>query len=74
MPPLHRKNYFDVLAVEEMKNNSSALTDVSPVPETARTEKPQTKKPRKSKLEKRLPKKLSVKFQLIKTVRHPFFG
>jgi predicted aspartyl protease len=54
-PPLPCKNYFDVLAVEEMKNDSSALTDVSPVQETARTENP-----RKSKLEKRLPKKLSV--------------
>jgi hypothetical protein len=55
MPPLPLNNYFNVLAVEEIKNDSSALTDVSPVPEIVRTEKP-----RKSKLEKRLPKKLNV--------------
>jgi predicted aspartyl protease len=54
-PPLPHKNYFNVLAVEEIKDDSSAPTDVSPVPETAQTEKP-----RKLKLEKRLPKKLSV--------------
>jgi hypothetical protein len=55
-PPLPHKNYFNVLVVKEIKNDSSAPTDVlAPVPETARTEKP-----RKSKLEKRLPKKLSV--------------
>jgi hypothetical protein len=33
MPPLPLNNYFNVLAVEEIKNNSSAPTDVSPVPE-----------------------------------------
>jgi len=54
-PPLPSKNYFNVLAVEEIKTDSSATTDVSPVPETARTEKT-----RKSKLEKRLPKKLNI--------------
>ena len=54
-PPLPFKNYFNVLAVEEIKIDSSATTDVSPVPKTARTEKT-----RKSKLEKRLPKKLNV--------------
>jgi hypothetical protein len=54
-PPLPRKNYFDVLAVEEIEKDSSATTDVSPMPETARTEKP-----RKSKIEKRLPKKLNI--------------
>jgi len=54
-PPLPSKNYFNVLAVEEIKTDSSATTDVSPMPETARTEKT-----RKSKLEKRLPKKLNV--------------
>jgi predicted aspartyl protease len=51
MPPLPRKNYFDVLAVEEIKKDSSATTDVSPVPETARTEKPR---------KKRLPKRLNI--------------
>jgi len=51
-PPLPYKNYFNVLAVEEIKIDSSTTTDVSPVPETARTEKT-----RKSKLERRLPKK-----------------
>jgi hypothetical protein len=55
MPPLPRKNYFDVLVVEEIEKNSSATTDVSPVPETARTEKPRT-----SKIEKRLPKRLNI--------------
>jgi hypothetical protein len=54
-PPLPHKNYFNVLAVEEIKDDSSASTDVSPVPETARTEKP-----RKSKIEKRLPKRLNI--------------
>jgi hypothetical protein len=54
-PPLPLNNYFNVLAVEEIKDDSSALTDVSPVPEIVRTEKP-----RKLKLEKRLPKKLNV--------------
>jgi predicted aspartyl protease len=54
-PLLPLNNYFNVLAVEEIKNDSSTLTDVSPVPETVRTEKP-----RKLKLEKRLPKKLNV--------------
>jgi len=54
-PLLPCKNYFNVLAVEEIKINSSATTDVSPVPETARTEKT-----RKSTLEKRLPKKLNI--------------
>ena len=54
-PPLPCKNYFNVLAVEEIEIDSSATTDVSPVPETARTEKS-----RKSKLEKRLPKKLNI--------------
>jgi hypothetical protein len=54
-PPLPRKNYFDVLAVEEIEKDSSATTDMSPVPETARTEKPQ-----KSKIEKRLPKRLNI--------------
>jgi hypothetical protein len=34
-PPLPPKNYFNVLAVEEIKDESSALTDVSSVPETA---------------------------------------
>ena len=38
-----------------MEIDSSATTDVSPVPETAQTEKS-----RKSKLEKRLPKKLNI--------------
>jgi hypothetical protein len=55
MPPLPHKNYFDVLAVEEIEKDSSATVDVSPVPETARTEKP-----RRSKIEKRLPKKLNI--------------
>jgi hypothetical protein len=41
--------------VEEIEKDSSATTDVSPVPETARTEKP-----RKSKIEKRLPKRLNI--------------
>ena len=54
-PPLPSKNYFNVLAVEEIKNNFPAATDVSPVPETARP-----KKTRKSKLEKKLPKRLNV--------------
>jgi hypothetical protein len=54
-PLLPCKNYFDVLAVEEIKDSSSATTDVSPVPETARTEKT-----RKSKIEKRLPKRLNI--------------
>jgi predicted aspartyl protease len=54
-PPLPHKNYFNVLAVEEIKDDSSAPTDVSPGPETARTEKP-----RKSKIEKRLPKRLNI--------------
>ena len=54
-PPLPSKNYFNVLAVEEIKNDSPATTDVSPVPETARPEKT-----RKSKLEKKLPKRLNV--------------
>jgi hypothetical protein len=54
-PPLPSKNYFDVLVVEEIKNESSAPTDVSAMPETARTEKT-----RKSKIEKRLPKKLNI--------------
>ena len=53
MPPLPQKNCFDVLAVEEMKVDSSAATDVSPMPEQ--------KKGRKSKLEKRLPKKLNIR-------------
>jgi hypothetical protein len=47
MPLLPRKNYFDVLAVEEIEKDSSTTTDVSPVSETARTKKPQ-----KSKIEK----------------------
>jgi hypothetical protein len=34
-PPLPHKNYFDVLAVEEIEKDSSATIDVSPVPETA---------------------------------------
>jgi predicted aspartyl protease len=51
-PPLPSKNHFNVLAVEEIKNESSAPTDVSSVPETARTERT-----RKS---KRLPKKLNI--------------
>jgi predicted aspartyl protease len=55
MPPLPPKNYFNVLVVEEIKDESSAPTDVSSVPETARTEKT-----RKSKIEKRLPKKLNI--------------
>jgi hypothetical protein len=50
-PLLPHKNYFDVLAVEEIEKDSSATTDMSPMPETAQTEKP-----RKTKLEKRLPK------------------
>jgi predicted aspartyl protease len=54
-PPLPHNNYFNVLAVEEIKDDSSAPTDVSPVPE-----KVQTEKSRKSKLEKRLPKRLNV--------------
>ena len=54
-PPLPCKNYFNVLAVEEIEFSSPATTDVSPVPDTARTEKN-----RKSKLEKRLPKKLNI--------------
>jgi hypothetical protein len=54
-PPLPCKNYFNVLAVEEIEIDSSATTDVSPVPETAQTEKM-----RKSKLEKKLPKKLNI--------------
>jgi predicted aspartyl protease len=54
-PLLPSKNYFNVLAVEEIKNESSAPTDVSAVPETARTEKT-----RKSKIEKRLLKKLNI--------------
>ena len=54
-PLLPCKNYFDVLAVEEIGTNSPATTDVSPVPETAQTEKP-----RKSKIEKKLLKKLSI--------------
>jgi hypothetical protein len=54
-PLLPLNNYFNVLAVEEIKNDSSAPTDISPIPEIVRTEKPQ-----KSKLEKRLLKKLNV--------------
>jgi len=54
-PPLPRKNYFDVLVVEEINNDFSAITDISPVPETARTEKTW-----KSKLEKKLPKRLNI--------------
>jgi predicted aspartyl protease len=54
-PPLPCKNYFDVLAVEEINDSSSATTDMSPVPETAQTEKP-----RKSKIEKRLLKRLNI--------------
>jgi hypothetical protein len=54
-PLLPRKNYFDVLAVEEIEKDSSPTTDMSPVPETARTEKP-----RKSKIEKRLSKRLNI--------------
>jgi hypothetical protein len=34
-PLLPHKNYFNVLAVEEIEVDSSATTDVSPVPETA---------------------------------------
>jgi predicted aspartyl protease len=55
MPLLPLNNYFNVLAVEEIKDDSSALIDISAVPEIVRTERPQ-----KSKLEKRLPKKLNV--------------
>jgi hypothetical protein len=54
-PPLPLKNYFNVLVVEEIKDESSTPTDVSSVPETARTEKT-----RKSKIEKRLPKRLNI--------------
>jgi hypothetical protein len=54
-PPLPCKNYFNVLAVEEIEVDPSTTTDISPVPETARTEKMW-----KSKLEKKLPKKLNV--------------
>jgi hypothetical protein len=52
--PLSRAS-FNVLAVEEIEVDPSTTTDVSPMPETARTEKT-----RKSKLEKKLPKKLNV--------------
>ena len=41
--------------IEEIKVDSSTITDISPVPETVRTEKM-----RKLKLEKKLPKKLNV--------------
>ena len=54
-PPLPCKNYFNVLVVEEIEVDSATTTDVSPVPETVQTEKT-----RKSKLEKKLPKKLNV--------------
>ena len=53
-PPLPRKNRFDVLVVDEIIHELPPSKDVSPVPQKAQTE------PRKSKLEKRLPKKLSV--------------
>ena len=55
MPLLSCKNYFNVLVVEEIEVDPSTTTDVSPMPETAQTEKT-----RKSKLEKKLPKKLNV--------------
>ena len=54
-PPLPSKNYFNVLVVEEITDDLPATKDVSSVLQEARTEKP-----RKSKLEKRLPKKLSI--------------
>jgi predicted aspartyl protease len=50
--PLPSHNYFNVLAVEEIHNDSPATTDTSPEPKIPR--------PRKSKIEKRLPKKLKI--------------
>ena len=55
VPPLPSHNYFNVLAVEEIHDASPATTDTSPTPKTTRASGS-----RKSKIEKRLPKKLKI--------------